>query len=270
MEVSKEQYCPKEQSNALLGLSVTMPFARSIVGQPGSRAVRFVFLRFLAIETYFCFDEPVLEPWRGLRLVFWRTPKRNEHPKGWYRWKGLVKIGNTYAVGRVHAEYRKDWKGNSRRAAEKHTKEETVFRRVPLSEFALVYHRSKHMDPLLRYGMLRVTEDHLKTHPEDVSVLLAYTATGELGGGAVFTDYPDIKSSHYGTSFLTPVGRAHSFGFAYIDWWYKHMLQKGLVWAEFGFMWQPGDPAGWKGSSVFKGRFNPTLYTYEKYLKVTF
>lgn len=257
---------PKEQASAFLSLALLLPFAKAITGTPDGKGIRFVFFKKLAIESYTCFREPVLEPWRGWRFVFWKTLKENKVSKNWKKWPGLP-IGNTYAVGKVHQDFLQDWAGNARRFVS--NKEAATFcKSVSLEEFAKVYHNSGYLDPFLRHGFIKVIKDHLRVHPEDVSILFFFNKKNELAGGAVFVDYPDIQQSHYLISFLNKEGRKIKAGYDFIYWWYQDMLKKDLDWADFGIVWAPRDPASWKGYSQFKKRFNPSIYTRTTYWKV--
>lgn len=255
----------KEQASALLRLASLLPFAKQVVGVPGAQGIRFVFFGLVTLESYSCHAEPVLEPYRGLRYVLWKTITTTQVSKGWRRFRG-VPIGNSYAVAEVHQEFLKDWAGNARRFVSGHQEVITV-RTVSVEEFAKAYHASGYLDPFLRYGFVRVIKDHLKTHPEDVSILCFFTKDNQLAGGTVFVDYPDIRQSHYLISFLTEEGRRVKAGYAFIHWWYQDMLKKNLRWADFGIVWAPGDPLSWKGYSEFKKRFHPQVYTRITYWK---
>ena len=253
---------PKEQASALLRLAFLIPFAQAIVGDEGRRGIRFVFFRFLAIESYTCYQEPILGPWRGIRFVLWKTKKGVVVSPGWRRFRG-VPIGNTFAVAPVHQDFLKTWSGNARRLV---SKQQYDWRRVSLEEFSAAYHASGYLDLFLRHAFIKVIKDHLRVHPEDVS-LLFFFHQGVLLGGTVFVDHPDIQQSHYLISFLTESGKTAKAGYAFIHWWYQDMLKKGLQWADFGIVWAPGDPASWKGYSQFKKRFNPLLITRVAYWK---
>ncbi len=263
MATAPQYTVPKEQASALLRLALLLPFAKTLVGTPGRQGVRLVFFGILALESYTCFTEPLLEPWRGARLVFWKTHTKVPVPSGWRRFRG-VPIGNTYAVATVTPDFLEVWSPNARRLVTGN-KNVLTSKRVPLTEFGKAYHASGYLDPFLRYGFLKVIKDHLKVHAEDVAILLFYTPANELAGGTVFVDYPDVQQSHYLISFLTETGRKEKAGYAFIYWWYQDMLKKGLRWADFGIVWAPGDPASWKGYSQFKKRFHPTLYTRVTY-----
>lgn len=256
---------PKEQASALLRLALLLPFAKVMTGVPNGRGIRFVFFKRFALESYTCFEEPVLEAWRGFRVVFWKTLKDTKVPKGWKKWRG-VPIGNSYAVAQVHEHFLQDWGGNARRFV---TNKEaaTTWKQVSVDTFSKAYHASGYLDPMLRYGFIRIIKDHLKVHPENVSILFFYARTGRLAGGTVFVDYPDVAYSHYLISFLTEEGRRVKAGYSFIHWWYQDMLKKGLTWADFGIVWAPGDPGSWKGYSQFKKRFNPTIRTRVTYWK---
>lgn len=266
MAAEPEAFVPKEQASALLRLALTLPFAKSTVGALHRRGTRFIFGGILTLETYVCAEEPLLEPWRGWRFVIWRTPSKNV-PQSWRKVPRLLTFpGKTRGVGFVHEGYRKNWKGNSRRTAELHERREIGITPATLSEFGQAYHASGHLDPFLRYGMLKVTKDHLRVHPENVHIILTYSKN-RIAGGAIFVDFPDIKSSSYIASFLNTEGRREAHGYAFIDWWYKHMLAKGIIWADFGIMWQHGDPLEWRGSSSFKKHFSPASHTFTSYWK---
>ena len=157
----------------------------------------------------------------------------------------------------MNPNFLKQWSGNARRLVGKQRYE---WRTVSLEEFSKAYHASGYLDLFLRYGFIKVIKDHLRVHPEDVSILF-FWHQGTLLGGTVFVDYPDVQQSHYLISFLTEEGKTAKAGYAYIYWWYQDMLKKGLQWADFGIVWAPGDPISWKGYSQFKKRFNPFRLT---------
>lgn len=256
---------PKEQASALLRLALLLPFARVLVGTIRCQGVRFVFFKKLALESYTSFVEPVPEPWSGIRIIFWKTNADIPMPRGWKKWR-TPSIGNTYAVGRVHEAFLQDWAGNARRFVT-NRQAATTWKRVSLEEFAKAYHTSGYLDPFLRHGFVRVIKDHLKVHADEVAILFFYTREQKLAGGAVFVDYPDVKYSHYLISFLTPEGRKVKAGYAFIYWWYQHMLKNNLNLADFGIVWAPGDPASWIGYSQFKKRFHPDIHTRVTYWK---
>lgn len=266
-----ENFIPKEQSRAMLLLVNHLPFAKDIIGRNGCLGIRFVLFRIFAIESYTSFIEPELETWKGIRLIFWKKMEASEAPQAppssaWKKWYGIP-IGRTSAIGQVHPHFLMDWAANARRLTEQRLKDPFEILRVSIDEFASSYHQSGYLDPLLRHGFIRVIRDHLKVHPENVAILF-FKKNGSLLGGTVFVDYPDIQSSHYLISFLTSEGRAQSAGYGFIYWWYKHMLEKKLTWADFGIVWQKGDPVSWQGYSEFKRRFNPRVYTKSTYWKL--
>lgn len=256
---------PKEQASSLLELALLLPFAKSIVGEPGAQGIRFVFFKILAIESYACFREPIFARWRGWRIVLWKTTTSTLAP-GWHKWPGIP-IGRTNAVSFVHEDFFQDWNANARRLVLHQQKNGITARVVTLKEFAKKYHASGYLDPFLRHGFVRIIKDHIRIHPQDVSILFFSTKKEEFLGATVFVDYPDIQHSHYLISFVTEIGRKEGAGYAFIYWWYQHMLVKGLQWADFGIVWQPGDPSSWRGYSEFKKRFHPQFYTHTSYWK---
>jgi hypothetical protein len=259
-----EYQSPKEQASALLRLALLLPFAEALVGGEQRKGIRFV-IGPIAIESYTCFEEPALAPWKGIRFIFWKMLKKEKVPQGWRRWRG-IKMGNTNAVARVHADFLKDWTANARRIITGR-KSRLPHKRISVEAFGSAYHASGYLDPFLRHGFIRVVKDHLKVHSEDVHVLLFYTDNMQVAGGTVFVDYPDINQSHYLISFLTAEGRREHAGYEFIYWWYQHMLERGIPWADFGIVWAPGDPQSWIGYSNFKKRFHPNFYTRATYWK---
>lgn len=260
-----EYTAPKEQASALLRLALLLPFAKVLVGTETHKGIRFQ-IGPLVIESYTCFEEPVLEKWKGPRIIFWKTLKKENVPKGWRRWRGIA-MGNTTAVARVRPEFLKDWTANARRIITGRTTRLT-YKKISVEEFGTAYHASGYLDPFLRHGFIRVIKDHLKVHPENVHILLFYTDGQQLAGGTVFVDYPDIHQSHYLISFLTDKGRTEHAGYEFIYWWYQHMLEKNILWADFGIVWAPGDPKSWIGYSNFKKRFHPQYVTKSTFFRI--
>ncbi len=259
-----EYRAPKEQGSALLRLALSLPFAKTLVGTENSKGVRFTFGP-IAIESYTSFQEPVVEPWKGIRWIFWKTLREIKVSVDWRR-APSIPIGNTYAVARVHEHFLNDWAANARRLVIGRG-QRLSWKEVSVAEFGKAYHASGYLDPFLRHGFVRVIKDHWKVHPQDVFILHFFTEEGELAGGTVFVDYPDIQQSHYLISFLTEKGRSVHAGYEFIYWWYQHMLAKGILWADFGIVWAPGDPGSWKGYSQFKKRFHPNYYSRTTYWK---
>lgn len=265
--MKEEEYrVPKEQASSNLELALLLPFAKSIVGEPGARGIRFVIAKYFAIESYTSFKEPILIPWCGIRVIFWKTKKQDSLPAGWKKWRGM-NMGSTIARAYVHPDFLQDWTANARRLVVSQRKKNISCSRVSVKEFAKEYHASKYLDPFLRHGFIRCIQDHVRVHEQDVSTLIFSSQDNEVLGGVVFVDYPDIKQSQYLISFLTPEGRNQSAGYAFIYWWYHEMLKKGLTGADFGIVWAPGDPISWKGYSQFKERFRPELETKSTYWK---
>jgi hypothetical protein len=268
MNIARElDYEPKEQASASLALALSLPFARKRVGQSSAYGIQSVFFGFLALETYTADSEPLLDSWPGLRLVLWKTSCSKKSP-GWRRWLGIP-IGNTRAVALVEEDYQKKWSSLAKRNIRHHRKQGFCYREISLETFARLYHKYCHLDPLLRHGFIRITKDHIRVHSENVKILFVTSKKKVLLGGAVFVHFPDIKVSHYLLSFLTPEGKKSSTGYAFIDWWYQDMLAQGIVWADLGIIWQPGDPVSWKGYSTFKERFRPEKKIYKTYWRAT-
>lgn len=265
MAAMPEYTVPKEQASALLGLALLLPFAKTLVGAPGRQGIRFVFFGIFTLESYNCYAEPILDAWKGLRIILWKTKKNTKATSEWRRFPG-VPIGNTHAIAYVHEDFLHDWSANARRLVPKQ-KDALFCKAVSLEEFGKAYQASGYLDPFLRHGFLRVIKDHLRVHPQDVSILFFYTHDQQLAGGTVFVDYPDIQQSHYLISFLTEEGRKEKAGYAFIYWWYQDMVKKGIRWADFGIIWAPGDPISWKGYSQFKKRFNPMIHRKVSYWK---
>jgi hypothetical protein len=257
----------------MLRFSEKHPFYHSIIGRKPCFGVCYKIGR-LRIESYSCQEEPVLEDWEGLRIVLWsnfqETQESSHKYLGWkVLWSlPLFECGRQYGIGKIHPGYLKDWKGNTRRGAVKAFQNGVTIKRVSLEELAKEYHASGHLDFVTRIAMLSVVKAHIKSHSEDVHIILAYHNDAVLGG-AVFIDLPDIQQSVYTLSFMHSEGRRHDAGYAYIFWWYRYLVEKGFLWADFGLMWQKGDPKGWRGSSLFKQRFG--LYKIQKktYWKIT-
>lgn len=265
--VKGEEYTiPKEQASPSLRLALLLPFAKNIVGESGRQGIRIIFLGFFAIESYTCFQEPKLAPWKGKRLVFWKTRDSQKIPDGWKKWRG-IRMGRTHGVGFVHAGFLQDWRANARRLVLRQKKQGVFSREVSLKEFSRAYHASGYLDLFLRHGFIRVVRDHLRVHPEDVSIRFFYNKEEIFLGGVVFVDYPDIQQSHYLISFLAPEGKKEGAGYAFIYWWYEDLLVKGFRWADFGILWQPGDPLSWQGYSRFKEKFAPERITKETFWK---
>lgn len=265
----REEYSiPKEQASPSLRLALLLPFAKRIVGKDGCQGIRCVFLKFLAVESYTCFQEPELAPWPGKRLVFWKTRSPQKTPVGWKKWRG-ISMGRTSGIAHVHKDFLKDWRPNARRLAIRQKKEGVFSSPVSIEEFARAYHASRYLDFFLRYGFIRVVKDHLRVHSEDVSIRFFYNKERVFLGGAVFVDYPDIRQSHYLISFLTEAGKKVGAGYAFIYWWYQDLLAKDFRWADFGIVWEAGDPLSWQGYSWFKEKFAPEHVTKETFWKVT-
>lgn len=264
----EKRFFPREQSEHMLGFSRRLWGFEALVGERGIRGARYRFGP-LVLETYFCDQEPVLEPVRGLRFVLWHTFLEEKQGHGWRRMH-LPSIGETSAFVFVDEQYLTRFSSSARRWVRFHGKHHTLLQQVSFEEFARAYHEYSHLDALLRSGFLRVIKNHQLTHGEDVSLILArHPDTGALYGGAAFVDLPDISQSLYVVSFLTPEGRKPGAAYAYIDWWLKDLSQKGIAYADLGIVWSPGDPRSWKGYSEFKHRFYPEYKTRRSFFRIT-
>jgi hypothetical protein len=268
-----KSFVPREQSLCMLHFSERHPFYHSIIGREGFLGVRYKIGRIL-IESYNCQKEPLLEEFTGLRIVLWsnfqETEASNKKHLGWRSlWSmPLFDCGRQYGIGKIHPGYLQDWKGNTRRGAVKAFQGGVTIQRVSIEDLAKEYHASGHLDFLTRVAMLSVVKAHIKTHSKDVHLLLAYHNEVILGG-AVFIDLPDIKQSIYTLSFMHSKGRQYDAGYAYIFWWYQYLIERGFLWADFGLMWQKGDPRGWQGSSAFKQRFGLHKIQKKTHWKIT-
>lgn len=261
-------FAPREQAKVTGDFLQHIPLYKGLVGSERARGARFALGPF-AIESYVSAEEPVLTPWSGPRLIFWTA--YDEQTRPWRQGRALFDLGHKSAVGKVTNDYLSSWSSSARRWVKKHRALGRKLEHVSFEEFAREYESSKYLDILLRKGFLRVVKEHIDVHPHDVHLLLARDQdSNELLGGVAFVDFTDISLSHYLISFLTPLGKKQAAAYAYIDWWYQHLLKKGICWADFGIVWQKGDPHSWKGYSEFKTRFNPEYKVKRVFWRITF
>ncbi len=266
-----EQYQDRDQSRSYLSLALYRPCSPKIVGKEGCYGVRYTKGPF-AFERYKSDVEPVLDEWRGLRLVLWYPITKTKKQKGWFR-NMFVSSFRQNGFARIHEQYKEDWSKHAKRHTKKWEEDNAhSIKKVSFDEFSESYKDSGKLDWILRTGFMRVLQFHVEKHVEDVTMLLVRNIeTGKSVAGLATVDYPDAGQSEHLISFMCREAEGTSVGYGLIDEWYKYAIKKGISFLNFGLVWKKGDPKSWKGYSQFKRQFGLRLVWYPRnYFKITF
>jgi hypothetical protein len=259
----------KEQSFLFLS-SIIQPKPTRIVGSNGCFGLRYS-IGPLAFESYACDTVPVLEPFRGFRVVVWGSISRTKSQKGWVR-NFLIKSGLQEGFVALESDYFNNWSSHAKRHRKKWLAdtEHEIFE-ASIDVFESSYNASKKLSQGLRNRFMAGIKAHLEISPENINIYLVKNKnTNQNIAGLIVTYYPDINQSVHRIAFMCQEAQKTSVGYGLIDKWYQDALKREIKWLSWGLVWKKGDPKEWQNFSLFKLQFGLHLVKRPReFLKIT-
>lgn len=235
-----------------------------VIGDEGRRGVRFSFGMF-AVEYYTGDKEPTLEPFRGLRFITWDRVMYTEKSKDWrYMMKGF-KLAPCALVNLSEEEYWQEWTKTLRQYRSKwEVQNEYEINKVDRNEFVSYYKMLGRPRSLVR-AAVEALDSHIQANKDNVGMfILKHRVSGEVVAGIGTIDAKDVNQSYYLMAFLNKKTAPKAAGLWLINNWMKLSKQKGITFANFGVVWEPGESKGWKGFTEFKMHFHPLIMEYQR------
>ena len=262
-EALPEGFVVKEQSRIFL-TARTHALPLKMIGDFPSLGLRLA-AGFFALDMYTSDQEPVLTPWKGLRLIFWSPITRLDISKIWKR-NFFVKPGGQIGITRNSENYWQAWSKHAQRHREKFLADSRyIIREATPDEFEAAYHTTGKLDATLRAAFMRELRSYLPEAADKMNIRLVYdTQANQVVAGLATVDCADIGQSFHLVSFVSTVAQHSSAGYGLIDDWYHRTLLAGINWLDFGIIWKHGNPSAWQGYSQFKQQFGLHLVHFPR------
>lgn len=263
----------KKQSVSFLKVMINKDRQEEIVGEWGCWGTRKKIGPFI-FEHYVSDIEPKIKPFKSCRFISWQPLTGLKGVKRWvtnYLFSSCSQIGVvTVSEGE---EYWKNWSNHAIRHRKKWLKNnEYKIEEVEFSKFKKAYRKARHVNRILHKRYLKVIKDVYYRNSQATHFFgVCRLKNQRMLAGMVVIDCDDILQSVQIMSFVDEKAKGLSAGVGLVDYWYRHAINKGLKYLNFGLVWRKGDPRSWKGFSEFKKQFNLYLIVYPKSkLKVIF
>lgn len=237
---------------------------RELLSQGGVSGVRYFWWIF-AIEYYTGDKQPTLIPFRGIRFAVWDRVKSVEKPQHWYE----PRIGGTIAphaiVPLASETYWDTWShGTKNHRTRLYAQSEYQIITSDIDTFLI--HFKQHARP--RYTVAPCNKMLIRQKKEYGDgmqfFLLQNTVTNIISAGIAVADYPDVGQAYYVASFYAREHIPRQAGVWLLNTWFMECKKKGMLYANLGTIYAPGQPKSWKGFSQFKMNFNPYIITCRK------
>ncbi len=221
-----------------------------------------------SFETFTTDHEPDIARTKHIRIINWQRIARTTRPKGWIPWgdawgkqtgffdRSTVTLENYWHTWSAHAKrHRAYWLKHPIYTIEQ----------IPHAEFIQAYGQGTHLK-VMKYGFLNVLKWISREHKEKMICWGARDNQGIIMAGLAVLDLPDISMSNHTMAFVRKEAGKTSVGTAVIDVWFRHCLEQGIRFMNFGGIWAKGDPRSWKGFSRFKRQFGIHVIRYPRQL----
>lgn len=217
----------------------------------------------LGFEMYYGDTEPIIEPNKGLRVIYWQTLTRLDVPNGWFRSPTMPNFRKTgYAPAGSIDNYWKNWDSHAQRHRKKWlTKPDAVIKNVDLETFIAAY-RHGTVDWMLKKMFLWMLRRKAEAHKDLLHYWLAIDDRGIAIAGLATIELPDIKSSLHLIAFYRAEARHSAANYGLIDHWFRDSIAKGFTYLDFDVFRGPTDPKKWEGFTRFKGQFGTRFILY--------
>ncbi len=217
----------------------------------------------LGFEMYYTDIEPVIEPNKGPRVIYWQTLLRSDVPKGWFRSPTMPNFRKTgYAPVGTASDYWKTWAPHAQRHRKKWlSRPDAEIRVVDLETFIAAY-RHGTLDWMMKRMFIWMLRRKASMHGDLMQYWLAVRPDGVAIAGLCTLDIPETKTSVHIIAFYRPEARTSNANYGLIEYWFQDALAKGWNYLDFDVFRGPGDPRRWNGFSRFKGQFGTRFIIY--------
>ncbi len=257
-EVLPEGFFDKEQSRQYLTAHTSRAKRTQLREEPGVLGLQSS-LGSISWERYVGDHPPDLSPSSQIRLIQWQPLTSQQH-RGWIPVPRYLSSIYKKGIAIIDQEaYWNMWSSQAKRQRAKFLHQENLFcERVDVKTFEQAYHDSKALDWFTRTAFLRVITFHVLARPASVNlwVIKDKNQEGRIIAGLVTVDFDDISQSVHMCSFIHKEAKSEALGVPLIDEWYKHCLDRGIRFANFGILRQGSDPRAWQGYTNFKRQFH--------------
>ena len=257
-EVLPQGFLDKEQSRQYLTTHISKSKRTQLRENKGNLDLQSL-LGFISWERYVGDQQPDLAASNYIRFIQWQ-PLTTQQQQGWIPVSRY--LSSSYKKGIGIIDQQQYWNGWSLQAKRQRSKffhsDHFVCERVDLKTFEQAYHDSKALDWFTRSAFLHVITFHVLARPSCVNfwVIKNKEQEGRIIAGLVTVDFEDISQSVHMSSFIHKDFKSESLGVPLIDEWYKHCLDRGIRFANFGILRQDRDPRAWQGYTNFKRQFH--------------
>ncbi|HAU65960.1 TPA: hypothetical protein DCW61_01290 [Candidatus Uhrbacteria bacterium] len=210
-------------------------------------------------ERYVGDQAPDLSSGPQIRIIQWQ-PLTKHHVRGWIPVPRFLSSVYKKGIAIIDEElYWNKWSSQAKRQRSQFLRNSHfICESVDLETFKRAYHDSKALDWFTRTAFLRVITFHVLARPTNVNLWVIKNKNQEarIVAGLVTVDFHDISQSVHMCSFIHKEAKSESLGVPLIDQWYKHCLEHGIRFANFGILRQDSDPHAWQGYTNFKRQFH--------------
>ncbi|HEY4513870.1 MAG TPA: hypothetical protein VJH69_00935 [Candidatus Paceibacterota bacterium] len=205
------------------------------------------------------------------RLIIWRRLNRRDNPKGWRRLPSRTQRVVGFFRLYPNETYTSRWSESARRSLRKWQEIEGCgaysIERIDIEEFETGYLLST-IDKNVRKSLLSLFKRKIKSDTEGDFVIWGVRdkSAGTVVSGICVINSIRHKSSIYYCGFITEEAEKTHGMVGLMNRWFQESRNKKFDYLHFGPSWAPGNPASWKGFSLFKAKFGLSYIHYTQTL----
>jgi hypothetical protein len=202
-------------------------------------------------------DKPIHEPSDSFIHVKEWVPSF-ENPLLRKEWRSFG-VSRLHGIAEVPVEGKvdRDWGGHAKRHLKTFQKQTEVRLRLGQFEELREPYKKSHIKRAMKGSLWRLTERHVRDHPETIDVLIAETDRDGIVAGFVAGNCSEGSVSVYLFGFYLPEAKKSYPMTGLVAWWFERTRSKGLRYCNFGDMCGPTPLplSDSQGYSIFKTHF---------------